>query len=658
MTILTVGSGQQYATLSAAIAVSQDGDTLYVKAGTYLNDFATINTKLSIVGVGGMVQLVATEAPPNGKAILVTGTDVSLDHIEFSGAAVPDGNGAGIRYEGGNLSITNSYFHNNQDGILAASVPGGTISIDHSEYANNGAGTGQTHNIYINEIATLRVTNSYLHDAIAGHELKSRADNTIILNNRIFDNQSDASYSIDVPNGGATTVQGNVIQQGPNSQNGGIISYAAETTTPYANSQLIVSQNTILNERSGFALAVANNSAITTAQITGNHFFGLTGAQIGTGSNVQSGNDFLATEPTLDISHAWLASPWDNLVSGGVGADGLKGTLARDLFVGGDGNDTFLVKAGGGSDTIADFAAGVGASDVVSLDSYMFVDFAAVRAAMGQNGSDTLLNLGNGETLTFKDLQVSSFAADDFTFANSTPIAPVVQPFVLPESGAPTKFFSGNVRSNPISGSSGNDYIDGRGGNDTMRGGAGDDTYVVDSSKDSAVEKTGQGIDTVISTATSYKLGANLENLTLAGNLNHIGVGNDLNNLMEASTAGNDRLDGGAGNDILKASTGADILTGGLGNDMFVFSAIGGQSRITDFHIGEDLLDVRPLLAAAGYNGANPIADGVIAITPDGSGGLILSADPYHNGAMHPIVDLLGIEPLALRIGTDLLWHS
>ena len=122
MSVLTVGSGQQYATLASAIAASHDGDTIYVKAGTYLNDFAIINTKISIIGVGGMAHFVfdGSVPIPNQKAILVTRTDVSLDHIEFSGAAVPDGNGAGIRYEGGNLTITNCYFHNNQDGILAA----------------------------------------------------------------------------------------------------------------------------------------------------------------------------------------------------------------------------------------------------------------------------------------------------------------------------------------------------------------------------------------------------------------------------------------------------------------------------------------------------------------------------------------------------------
>src|SRR4051794_12147020 len=110
MSTLTVGAGQQFQTIASAIAASHDGDVINVQAGTYTNDFAEITHKVTIQGVGGMAKLVATQPIPNGKAILVTDTDITLDHLEFSGATVSAGNGAGIRYQGGNLTITNSYF--------------------------------------------------------------------------------------------------------------------------------------------------------------------------------------------------------------------------------------------------------------------------------------------------------------------------------------------------------------------------------------------------------------------------------------------------------------------------------------------------------------------------------------------------------------------
>ena len=171
-----------------------------------------------------MAHFVGSGLIGNGKAFFVTNTDVTFDHIEFSGAKVADHNGAGIRYQAGNLTITNSYFHDNQDGILGAANPSGTITIDHSEFARNGYGDGLGHNIYIGKIASLTITNSYIHDAIVGHEIKSRAAVTTIENNRIVDGTGSASYSIDLPNGGIAVVKNNVIQQGANSQNRTIIS--------------------------------------------------------------------------------------------------------------------------------------------------------------------------------------------------------------------------------------------------------------------------------------------------------------------------------------------------------------------------------------------------------------------------------------------------
>src|ERR1700712_1448000 len=149
MTILTVGSGQQFSTIAAAVNASGTGDTIDVMAGTYTNDFLTISHNLTLTAIGGMVVVNATVSPPNGKAIIDeggAGVTVAINGFDLSGAAVGDGNGAGIRYEGGTLTLTNSYVHNNQEGILLAADPNGSITIDRSEFANNGLGDGYTHN--------------------------------------------------------------------------------------------------------------------------------------------------------------------------------------------------------------------------------------------------------------------------------------------------------------------------------------------------------------------------------------------------------------------------------------------------------------------------------------------------------------------------------
>lgn len=297
MSTLTVGSsGQTFATLAAAIAASSDGDVIQVQAGTYTNDFAEITTKITIEGVGGMVNLVATVPPPNGKAILVTDTDITLTNLEFSGAQVADGNGAGIRYQGGNLVINNSIFHNNQNGLLSAADPTGSITINNSEFYSNGTGDGFTHNLYVGEVGTLTVNNSYFHDAIVGHEIKSRALTTIIQNSVIADGPtSTASYSIDLPDGGTATITGNLIEQGPLSQNTAIIHYGGEGG-PYLPSSLVISNNTILNDiPNGAGLAVLNQTAIAPL-FTNNSVFGLIAAQL---PLTQSNTTFLATEPPI-----------------------------------------------------------------------------------------------------------------------------------------------------------------------------------------------------------------------------------------------------------------------------------------------------------------------------------------------------------------------
>ena len=103
--------------------------------------------------------------------------------------------------------------------------------IRRSRFFRSGAGDGYTHNLYIGEVRSLTVTGSYLWGADVGHELKSRAATNTIIGNRIADGDATASYSIDLPNGGRSLIAGNVIIQGPSSENSTLISYGAEGFT-------------------------------------------------------------------------------------------------------------------------------------------------------------------------------------------------------------------------------------------------------------------------------------------------------------------------------------------------------------------------------------------------------------------------------------------
>ncbi len=211
-----------------------------------------------------------TRPPPNGKAMIDEGGNVTISGFDVSGVTVPDLNGAAVRYEFGNLTLNDVYFHGNQDGILGAPDAAGSITIDHSEFSGNGVGgSGGTHDIYIGAVASFTLTNSYIHDVTNGHEVKSRAANNIITNNRIFDNQSSASYSLDLSNGGNATITGNLIEQGPNSPNRAIVAYGEEGLAYAVERGGDVSGNVIVNDRSG-GVGILNPTGVGLTGFQGN----------------------------------------------------------------------------------------------------------------------------------------------------------------------------------------------------------------------------------------------------------------------------------------------------------------------------------------------------------------------------------------------------
>lgn len=261
--ILRVGPGRALTTPSAAAAVARDGDTVRIDAGTYSGDVATwTQDDLTLVGVGGRAHLVADGQSAQGKAIwVIAGDRTRVEDVEFSGATVPDGNGAGIRQEGAGLHVVHCSFHDNQDGILAGANAASDIEIRRSRFARNGTGDGFTHNIYVGAVRSLYLKGNYISEAHVGHEVKSRALRTTITANRIVDLSSDASYSIDLPDGGDVKIAGNVIEQGPDSANGALISYGAEGLSN-PTTRLWVVNNTLVNHRdTGTYVALAAGSS-------------------------------------------------------------------------------------------------------------------------------------------------------------------------------------------------------------------------------------------------------------------------------------------------------------------------------------------------------------------------------------------------------------
>jgi Ca2+-binding RTX toxin-like protein len=152
---------------------------------------------------------------------------------------------------------------------------------------------------------------------------------------------------------------------------------------------------------------------------------------------------------------------------------------------------------------------------------------------------------------------------------------------------------TGNELNNTITGNSGDNVIDGGAGADKMLGGAGDDTYYVDNVGDLITEGAGAGTDTVNSSIT-YKLAANVENLTLTGAAAINGTGNGSDNVITGNDA-NNILTGGGGADHLSGGDGSDSLKGGDGADTFVFDSLLGPTnfdKISDFSAAEDSISL------------------------------------------------------------------
>lgn len=316
MTVLTVGTGEEFKTLSAAVAASQSGDTIEVKAGTYTNDFPeTITHSLTIEGIGGMVDLVATEPPPSLKAIIVVGNgpsdpsniDVTIKDVSFEGAQISEadgGNAAGIKLQSGHLTVNDDYFAHNQMGLLTGNLQQTSIVVENSVFAGQSTYAADlAHQLYIGQIGSALVENNLFLADSSGNQIKDRAAVTTIAHNTIDDGTGHTSYDIDLPNGGQALVEDNTIVKGADDPNTTVIEYGAEGMI-YSQNSLTIEDNVIDNQLTGgHGILLYNFATDVTAQIDDNEIYNILPSKIlaGPGHADESGNVFLTAPPTIDL---------------------------------------------------------------------------------------------------------------------------------------------------------------------------------------------------------------------------------------------------------------------------------------------------------------------------------------------------------------------
>ncbi|HEY9691398.1 MAG TPA: calcium-binding protein [Oculatellaceae cyanobacterium] len=270
----------------------------------------------------------------------------------------------------------------------------------------------------------------------------------------------------------------------------------------------------------------------------------------------------LATEQVFDILTGATLSVNDvTIVNNSTTAIRNNGTFLADRTLIQDattGNDRFIFNASSllPADTLDGGATGTdtfvlnngAAGDTVTIDLSQAAD--QLTATGGTVGDATLQNFEDINLLTFAGTATLTGDAND-------------------------NLLAGGFGADTITGGIGADTLNGGSGIDSLTGGTGDDRYIVDNPSDIVNEGGGDGIDTVISTATTYTLPTQVERFVLSGTANISGNGNELDNLINGNSGsntlsgagGNDRLVGNEGNDTLLGGAGEDSLTGGIGND-------------------------------------------------------------------------------------------
>ncbi|WP_119462595.1 calcium-binding protein [Rhodospirillaceae bacterium SYSU D60014] len=289
-----------------------------------------------------------------------------------------------------------------------------------------------------------------------------------------------------------------------------------------------------------------------------------------------AGDDLLMGEAGLD---ALAGGAGDDVLEGGDGDDSLDGGTGDDVLVGGAGNDVFLFHEAFGQDVIADFAAG----DMLEFDRALFGDRDEVLANSAQVGSDAVITLDDGSSLTLEGVSLDQLTDDAFRFVGEAPDRHL-------EGTAGADELVGGAGDDTLVGRHGDDVLIGNGGDDRLDGGHGDDGLAGGAGTDMLLG--GHGDDRLDGGAGDDSLDGGYGDDQLAG-----GSGTDTllgshgDDRLDGGE-GADTLDGGYGDDVLAGGYGDDQLVGGRGSDVFVFAVGFGQDTIGDFgRYGQDVIE-------------------------------------------------------------------
>lgn len=248
---MVVGPLEKISSITEAARRARDGDIIEIHPGDYRGQVAVwTQNRLVLRGVGERPVMSADGQDAEGKAIwVIRGGQVRVENIEFRGARVASGNGAGIRFERGHLVVERCAFIDNEMGILTANSPDMTLEVSASEFAAAPHTPGDLHHLlYVGAIGRFVLSGSRFEQGYLGHLVKSRARENDVRYNLLVDGKAGrASYELEFPNGGVAYVVGNVIGQSAASENPVLVTYGAEGPR-WPENALFLAHNTLLND--------------------------------------------------------------------------------------------------------------------------------------------------------------------------------------------------------------------------------------------------------------------------------------------------------------------------------------------------------------------------------------------------------------------------
>jgi Ca2+-binding RTX toxin-like protein len=394
----------------------------------------------------------------------------------------------------------------------------------------------------------------------------------------------------------------------------------------------------VLFSRTGNDLFIRINSSGETLKVR-NQFNGTNGIELVAFADGSTWNRAQISDA------AWVrGSSGDDSLNGNGNAETFDGKGGNDYLHGGGAGDTYIFAAGSGNDTVDENSGDTG------IDVIRLVGLSASDVTFSRSGNDLFVRINSsGETLKVMNQFNGTNGIEQIVFADGSSWDR--------SQISDAAWIRGTLGNDSLYGNANAETIDGQGGNDYLHGGGAGDTYIyaVGSGSDNIDENSGDsGTDVVklvglnASDVTFSRSGNDLlvqisssgETLKVSNQFNGTnGVEQfvfddssswDRGQIAQAAwyrgTSGDDTITGSSGNDTIAGGVGNDTLSGQAGSDTFVFSSNFGKDTITDFTVGQDVLEFRDGIftdTAAALAAATASGNGTL-ITIDANNSVLL----------------------------------